>query len=456
MNPRQLEDQDRVKAFDEALKKDPEAALAAARQARQHWAEQGVTVLDWSGWPLRPLFIPRTTLDFICEGMHRQLVKIRDLLVEGRGDLDNLTQKVPLHPDMFHQLITREGLEAENLLQLYRPDGFLYEDHWVWSEINLGNGTQVSNTYQEVLYDLFGRSPILKELGWDVDQGIGRPFQRYVDLVADYVPAKESPLVALMIHSHEWQTILDWPERIVQQVELAQRRFQERGWRIELVHEDGLKVDPEHNCRLAEDDQLVDCVCMWSIGTSFMDEPERVRDEWPHLRGATVGKAPLVQPLAGLAFDKGLLPWMGTALEWPVVDPATGFQVRLPQTDYPDPERAAEYRTEREKWVLKRSFDGKDTVVGTSAPGRLWNRILGKAMNSFDYVIQEYATLPETEVPISVDGERIDWVPVQVEISPFVVRGKYVGGFARYAPSGRGIVLSPAPEGMGFTSVFAT
>ena len=42
---------------------------------------------------------------------------------------------------------------------------------------------------------------------------------------------------------------------------------------------------------------------------------------------------------------------------------------------------------------------------------------------------------------------------MRVEISPFIIGGQYAGAAVRYAPSAEGLVLSPAPDDMGFGTI---
>ncbi|MCA9777239.1 MAG: hypothetical protein KC800_11000 [Candidatus Eremiobacteraeota bacterium] len=452
--PPMLEDFALVEAYHREIKRDPQRALAHARQVKEAWQKQGMDTLEWSGWPLRPLFVPRKRLEFFSRAVHRQLGELCREVLRRIDDPDELSRHIPLHPAMYETFITREGLEAENFLSLIRPDGFLYQDHWVWTEINGGNGSQVSNIYQELLYPLFHSSPLFQKLGLDAAEGIGRPFQRYLDLVGEHIPeGADSPLIGILIHSKAWGVFETWPDRVIKLIHYSQKLMEERGWRAEIVHEDQVVVE-DGVCRLKADGRPISVICLYTIGTNFLSELERAHEEWPHWRGGKAGNTPILQPLAGMVLDKGALPAMQEWLSWPIQD-EDGFEVRLPSTVFPNEEMAKHYRRHKDEFVLKRSFVDKDTLVGRSVRPRHWNRVLKQAMEGWDYVLQDYRTLPETIMPVSTDGESIDWVPVQVEISPFIIKGEYAGGFARYAPSREsGVVLSPPPDDMGFTSVY--
>lgn len=452
--PPLLEDFGLVEAFHRAIKKDPQRALAHAHEVKQYWKDRGMDTLEWSGWPLRPLFVPRAPLEFFARAVYQQLDHLRRRVLEQLDNPEKLSEHIPLAPAMIEAFITKEGLAAENFLSLIRPDGFLYQDHWVWSEINGGNGSQVSNIYQELLYRLHQTSPFFKPLGLDASSGIGRPFLRYLDLVAEAIPKGEKePLIGLLIHSKAWAVFETWPKRVIQLIHYSQELMRERGWSAEIVHEDQLVIEGDV-CRLKSDGREISVLCAYTIGTNFLSELERAYLEWPFLRGARAGRTPILQPFAGMVLDKGALPAMQEWLSWPLRD-TDRFELRLPRTVFPSEGMARHYRVHKDDYVLKRSFVDKDTVIGCSARPRKWNRVLKSALEGWDYILQEYRALPETIVPISTDGKSLDWVPVQVEISPFIIKGQYAGGFARYAPSRNdGVVLSPPPEDMGFTNVY--
>lgn len=445
---RQLEDQDWVARFDAELKANPQEALEASAAVRQYFAEKNHTILEWVGWPLRPLFIPRKTLQFISRAMVEQLEKTRLALLEVCEDPKRLADISPLNPDFYRTIDMRGGLEAPCFLEYIRPDGFLYEDRWVWSEINFGNGAIVSSSYQEVVHELFSRCPILQKIG---ATQFDRPFQAYIDWVGSHAVDGEGPVrIGLLAHQGEWQTILNWPEKIVAQIYAAQEMFAAKGLQTFIVDETALELRDSHCFYQGEPLQGL---CMITIGSTFMDDLDRLGTELKFLTGAQVANLPFLKPLASLAMDKGAMEWMTRNLTWPLEE--DGFKMEIAATEFPHTGRAAEYRLNRENFVLKRSYEGKDTLMGITTPGRVWNRTLDRALKTWEYIIQDYSSLPVTTVPITKDGKTIEWVEVQVELSPFIVRGEYAGCMARYAPTRDGVILSPAPDDMGMTSVYA-
>ena len=51
--------------------------------------------------------------------------------------------------------------------------------------------------------------------------------------------------------------------------------------------------------------------------------------------------------------------------------------------------------------------------------------------------------------------EDPDRVEMMVEISPFLIQGRFCGAVARYAPFSESVVLSTPPDDMGMTLVYA-
>lgn len=449
-----LEEQDAVAAFDRALKQNKRAVLEHRQTLRQRYAQQGVTVLPDGGWPLRPLFVPRRALEFLARALHRQFDALRRRLIPVAADPTALSRHIPLPSDLYRSVDMRAGLRSRNLLSIMRPDGFLLNNGFLLTEVNFGNGAMVSNAYSETLFHLFAGSPAFKGGSWAPKARLGRPFAATLQMIRARLAGVERPRVALLAHHWEHKTILGWEPRVIQQLYFAQRLMQRAGIRNVLVNEEDLVVDRGGVARTRKDNKPVDAVVMVTIGTSFMDEPHRLLGDLKHLRGSRVGRAPLIKPLASLCMDKGTMPFMHQELSWPCVMD-DWFHVDLASTAFPVRRHAAEYRLHRERYVLKRAFDGKDTVIGVATGGRQWNAAVDDAVDQHGYVIQEYVQLPRTTMPISPDGKHIEWVQVRVELSPFIVDGRYAGAIARFAPDAEGIIMSPPPPDMGMTCVYA-
>ncbi len=447
------EDRAAVRAFDRELKKNRSKVLDRLPRFHGGWSKQKVTTLRGIGWPLRPLFLPRGMLEFTARALYENFRKLTRRMISLSKTPEKLARKIPIDLAMYRALDLRKSLESELFLEILRPDGFLFPDRYVLSELNFGNGSIVSNAYTEVLYDYFAGCPAFQGSTEGADT-LPRPFQRYAELIREIIPAKiKKPFVALLAHSHEHQTILGWEERVIQQVYFAQRLLTARGLPNQLVHEDDLKL--VRGQATIRGRRKVDAVVQITIGSSFMDEPKRLapRGDLAGLRGPKMGNAPILKPVVSVAMDKGTMPYFGSLPSWPAQD-GHGFRVELSDTRFPERADAAEYRNNKDDYVLKRSFDGKDTHIGQATHGRLWNSVLEQALSSWDYVLQRYESMPRTVMPVAIDDKHIEWIPVRVELSPFIIRGRYAGAIARYAPDAEGLILSPPPPDMGLTTVF--
>lgn len=448
------EDEERVGAFDQALKRNRSAVVDLVHQHRRDWAGRKVTMLERVGFPLRPFFLRTRQVNFIASSLHDAFGKLFSRLAAHAGDSRWLQRNIPLAPGVWEALDVKGGLKADSLRAILRPDGFLYPDKYLLTEINFGNGTIVSNAYTEGVYDFFARSPVFQALGWDVAARIQRPFLGYAAMIHRLVRRnKGRPKVALLAHSYEWATILGYPKRVVQQIHYARKRLKADGLDTYLVQEDQLFVDAHGRARIRGERAPMDLVLMITIGTSFMDEPHRLNSDLRALRGAKVGDVRLAKPLVSLGFDKGTLPFFRAMAGWPRRDGA-GFRVEIADTLFPRPKDARRLERARAGWVLKKAFDGKDTHVGVSTAARLWKRVVDEATHSKEYVAQRYASMPRARMPVLIDDKHLEWLDVRVELSPFIFEGRFGGALARYAPDAEGLVLSPPPEGMGLTTVF--
>ena len=172
-----------------------------------------------------------------------------------------------------------------------------------------------------------------------------------------------------------------------------------------------------------------------------------------HFTRTRIGDVWVLKPLMGLIVDKGSLPLMAT------LDcsrqMADGFRFEIAQTEFPRAQGAATYFDNRNDWIIKRSFDGKDTHIGVLHDERQWRDCVEAAAEDFDYVMQRYVSMPRAEVPVLVDEEHLEWIPSRVELSTFVYDGAYGGAGARHAPDAEGLIMTDFPKDYGYSSVFS-
>ena len=397
---------------------------------------EGYDLLPWQGWPLRPFYFPRASL----EALAGQLVRtLRSWACDSQSKApEELAGELGLKAEALESLDYQGAFSEPSFTGFLRPDGFLYPHSYTVVELNFGNGLLVSQAYADLLAEYHTQDPRLAS-----ELKIPRPFERYLDYLQSLVDEKIG-LVGILACASEYETIMSWEKRVGDMVRFGQELFHRRGWQTVILHEDDVEVVPGKKALSKALGQELDLIVPLTINTTFFDSPELLRTRYRHWTGSRVGRTPFFSPLSALCVDKGTLPWLTPHL-------ASGgdFSVEIPFTEPPTEERMREYRLNREDWVLKRAFDGKDTHVGCSSHGRVWNERLAYALRAGGYVLQRYQSMPTTIVPVTPDGESIEWLEVSFELSPFLVDNAFAGGIVRYAPKAEGLIMSPPPENMG-------
>jgi hypothetical protein len=414
---------------------------------------RGLSPLTGSGWPLRPFFVSKDALALASEATHRAMVQTAARLAELLDtDRDAFRQAVPIDDDIVDALRPREAFTDPGVGLVLRPDGFLFADRFVLTEPNMGNGFLISCAYPELVYDFLAASPATRALGHDDTAAMQRPADAIDAMILGRLsPGEDRPVVAFLVHHEEHDIIESWGERPIGLVHHYVARLADKGVDVVVVHEDEIGV--EDGVARLKDGRVVSLVFQVPIGTHFLYRPDLLRGPLAHFTSPRVGGAPFLQPLAHLLLDKGTMPFVQTLGALPA---ARGdVRVEVAASFWPSHEHARDLRVNKDRYVIKRSFEGKDTFVGVSAPGRPWNRVVAEAIATRDYVVQEYVPMPRAIMPMVIDG-RVERVPVRVELSLLVVDGRYAGGFARYAPDAEGLVLSPPPDDMGFTVLWAS
>ena len=331
-----------------------------------------------------------------------------------------------------------------DLLSAVRPDGFLYHDRYLVSEFNVGGGLMATLAYTELLHDLLYESPVQRSLSWG-EGSSSRPFQAYLRLLGRRLHKVPSPVVALMIPSEEKDQIYDWEYKLFFQL------FDRAKLRHLLVDESELYLDGEGVLRQSSSERVVHAVIALTTGECYLPQPRRLQ-QIIHKLSSPNQRHTTLHPYSCLAFGKGCLPWLSQD-DSSRESSGDTFPVELASSHWPDLRRADEYRLEKERWVLKKAWSGKNTFVGCSSHGRIWNRALGEALSSSESILQEYTSLPKIMLPCLIDGSSIERIPVRFELSPFIIEGDYAGALVRYAPDTEGVVLSPSPADLGITAV---
>jgi len=432
-----LEDQKRVAAFEASLENQREHLHDQLQELVACFPEAVEARLGCQAWPLRPLFLRRDRLEFIAGHLYSLLQAARERLLENCKDPEELAAALGFPPGILSRLDLQDSLNSRHLLSLARPDGFFYADRFVVSELNVGSGLLATLGYSEILYQWLQRSPAWAATGWDTND-LSRPLPRYLNCL----DVKAGAHLALLAPSGEVKGIYPWEKTMYEQI------LGVHGLTSELVEPAELELNGQGQLVRKGSGRPFDLLLQLTSGESFLSEPQ-VLSDCPWLAGAHV------HPLACLTLDKGLLPWLGaTGLSQPACSP-DGFELNFPRCFSPGAGQAEELRLEKDRFVLKRAWEGKDTVIGCATHGRAWNRAVAEAVGSSRFIAQEYFPLPTVEMPYLIEGQ-IQRISVRFEVSPFLVKGHYAGAFVRYAPDREGVLLSPSPSDVGMTLVFAS
>ena len=442
---------------DAAIRRNKSELRDFTHRFHERWKRWGITTIRGSGWALRPLFVPADRLDFIASALHARLVNLRAELRRLAGKQGALSKALPLPPGFERAVDVPGGLDSHDWFSHLRPDGFLFEDRFVLSEINFGNGIAVSCGYTEVVADYWREHPVLKKLGIDVERFHRRPLPRYLNVMRRAMRPSSKPFVALLTHHREWEVIQSYPKRVEDQFDYVQRELYRLGVDSRIVTEEQLVVGRDGDPRIVGDPRRPDLVMLVTIGSSFLDEPKLLAPRGPlaHLRGSRIGTVNIVKPLAATLMDKGVLPLMQAVEGDAPRRMKDGFRFEVSPTHFPTRAKKQQYLRGQEQWVLKRAFDGKDTHLGIARSVGLWRQVVDVATSEPGYVAQKYVSLPRARIPVFVDEQYLEFVESRVELSSFIYDGTFSGGAARHAPDAEGLVMTDPPEDYGFSTVFA-
>lgn len=440
MNNEPLEEQEKVEQYESLLESSRKEVLEHYARVSARYREAGKNRLACTAWPLRPLFLKKDRLHTIGTALVGQLESCRDVLISFTEDRGSMAKTLNFPLELLKELELETGLGSPDFLSAARPDGFLQADRFVVSEYNVGSGLLATLSYTEVLFELLGEGPLARKLGLK-DGNFGRPFQNYLSLLRGRAQSGSAAHIALFSPAEEHKDVYRWEKKLFETL------FERNGFTVEFMDEHSLEVDSEKRLISRQTGRTFQLLLQMTTGEYFLQTPNSLRSS-NYLRGARAGSVPHLHPLACLLLGKGILPAnLGGAGE--------KSSVRIAEATYPTEEAAPEYRLNKDKYVIKRSWSGKDTVVGCSTGGRAWNRIVAEAINSKDFIVQDYHPLPTTRLPYLVDG-KLEYIAVRFELSPFLIEGKYCGSLVRYAPDAEGLRLSPSPPDMGMTIVYAS
>ena len=445
-----------VRQFDRLLLAHVSEVRDYTHAFHRRWEARGVTTMRGTGWTVRPFLLPAARLDFIAAAFHAAMTTLQNAIRHAAGRRGELARLLPFHEDFEDAIDVLDGVWSPGFLSHFRPDGFLFEDRFVLSEINYGNGIIVSCGYTEAAADYWRHHPVILRLGWDVERLHRRPLPWLIHIARRFARPVRRPRVALLAHSEEWKTMKGYPQRVLDQVNFARDEFIRAGLRARLCTEQDVGLDRQGQLHFEADGAPVDLLMFITVGTTFLDRPELMRagGALAHLGRARIGDTWVLKPLAGLLADKGALPLLN-ALGC-TQQMADGFRFEIAATEFPcrspDPER---YLRDPDGWVVKRAFDGKDTHVGVACDDARWRDAVHRARQAPDYVAQRYVSLPRTDVPVFVDEQHLEFVPSRVELSSFLYDGAFGGAGGRHARDAEGLIMTDFPDDYGYSTVFS-
>lgn len=454
-SPRLPQSQPLVRELDRALRRQVSEVRDYTAAFHRRWERRGVTTMRGTGWAVRPFLLAAPRLHFIASAFHSALTALRIAIGAAATKRGAVTRLLPFHPDFEHCVDVAGGAASPAFLSHFRPDGFLFEDRFVLSEINYGNGIIVSCGYTEAVADYWRHHPVIKRLGWDVERLHVRPLPWLIHIARRFARPVQAPKIALLAHSAEWRTILGFPKRVADQIRFVRRQMEKAGMRARLVTENDVAVSRRGKLFFLEDGQPVDLVMFITIGTSFMDDPEPLRKggALAHLTGPRIGDVWVLKPLAGMLVDKGALPLLCELDSRRRMQ--DGFRFEISPAELPGDKSPSRYLRRPGDWVIKRSFDGKQTNIGAVCDPDVWREVVDVATSGYEYVAQRYVSLPRTEVPVFVDEQHLEWVTSRVELSPFIYDGAFGGAGVRYAADAEGLVMTDFPRGYGYSTAFS-
>lgn len=439
-----VENREKVEAYERALSENLPRLAEHIERVEEKFGAAGREKLGLSAWPLRPLFFDLDVLRDISNKIFEMLQNYKARLLSRLDDLDGLARELRLDPQILVAMQLGAALTDRDLLSAARPDGFLYRDRYAVSEFNVGSGLFATLSYTEVLSDLLLTGPVADSLGW-LNSGPQNPFRSYIKLVRERFSEVDDPTVALLVPDEEKRHLYDW------ELDLFARLWRNLGIRTLVLDARDLALDSQGVLRETSEGRQIEIVIALSSGEWYLSQPDYLAEITSKLLSQGRPHAYL-HPLACLCFEKGCLPLLCQSEGG---DDSKKSSVGLVPSHWPDPNRATEYRLGKSDWVIKRAWTGKNTFVGHSSHGRVWNRAVESALADSTSILQEYSPLPTICMPYLID-QKIEKIPVRFELSPFLIDSDYAGALVRYAPDADGVVLSPSPADLGITIVHAS
>lgn len=381
---------------------------------------------------LRPNFITRQRLDFLCqavEGVHQAMDAfapriLADSSLQDFMELDEIERKV-IQLDPGYSGFSLSG----------RVDGFLVGRQIRFVEYNgeapLGNG------YMDKMTEAFTRTSVMKAFAKRFRcrplYGLDALLNTLIDTYESW-GGKETPVIAILDYDglkskHEF-TIL-------------QEHFSNRGYKTLIVDPRDLELK---NDELITAGQKIDLVYRRVLLSDYLPNPQDVK---PLYEACKAGTVCVVNPFRNKLFHNKFLFALLTDPDYH--QGLTGQQIKAIKLHLPWTRKVIQGRTtaynertidllpyirrNREQLVLKPNdeYGGKGVMMGWTMDDNAWEKSLDIALAS-PHLVQRRVEVARGVFP-RYQGQDVTWDEYTVDMNPFLCGGRVSGAMARLSPS---------------------
>ena len=417
-----------ARAFNDAVRSDPAAALAQWRRLVQGFETRGVTFGEVA-MPtfLRPQFVDRTTWTQLATGA-RSLIRISERVAREAfgGNAEELMSFLGAPED--HRRLLRLRPPGPDV-SLSRVDGFVGASGVRFIEIN--SDAPAGFGYADRMTELFTELPLVRGAA-----GGQRPVA--IDSVAplvtelrSHVPNVDRPRVAIV----DLKTVRTRPDQ-----EILREEFLRRGLEAVLADPRDMEIAGD---RLVHAGAPIDLVYRRTVITEVLAIEKDARAFFEAYERALVVFVNSFR--CYLSEDKAFFAILTDERFEHLLAPEERAFVaqRLPWTRKVEDRRTthlgheidllAHIASHREELVLKpnHGYGGASVVVGTSVDDTAWRVALDRAIRDNGWIVQERVEIPEEEFPVFDADDGLRFESLKVNTNPFYVGGKDAGAVTR-------------------------
>jgi uncharacterized circularly permuted ATP-grasp superfamily protein len=419
---------DPVAEYNRLVAADEAAALEQAAALQEAFTATGIT---FDGHPmrsfLRPHFVRRPEWERLRDDARRLLELAARIAREAfGGDAGRLCAFLGTPEAEARWVRIDPGLPD---VVLSRVDAFLGSTGPRFIEVN--SDAPAGFGYGDRMAELFAQLPVFRAFARAHPVEYRTSIPALVDAVLRSAPARApaSPTVA----------IVDWAEvktRADQQI--LQEAFAARGARCVLVDPRAMEL---RGGRLMAGSHPVDVVYRRAVLSEVVEREDEVRD---FLRAYAEGAAVFVNSFrCRLSEDKAFLGLLTDEVFASLLTPderafvartvpwTRKLEERKTARDGQEVDLLSYVREHRVRLVLKptHAYGGRDVLVGDETAPAIWDEAI-QAGSGKAWVVQERVAIPEEPFPM-VEGGRLRFDDLKVNVNPFYVAGGEAGAVAR-------------------------